>query len=63
MKSIIGSLLLVGYLGFGLAKGWEQEVYLLIGALCLVFFNAFINAEFVEGFHKKIDELIKAFKK
>ena len=62
MKSIIGSLLLVTYLGIGLAKGWEQEVYLFVGIFGLVIFNSFINADFLEGVHKKIDEAIKALK-
>jgi len=63
MKSIIGSLLLIGYLGLGLAKGWEQEVYLFLGIFCLVLLNAFINAEFFDGVNKKIDDLTKALRK
>jgi hypothetical protein len=63
MKSIIGSLLLIGYLGLGLAKGWEQEVYLFLGIFCLVLLNAFINAEFIQTIEKKLDELVKIVKK
>lgn len=63
MKSIIGSLILVAYLGIGLAKGWEQEVYLFLGIFGLVLFNGFVNADFLDGVHKKIDEVIKVLKK
>lgn len=62
MKSTIGLIAFVVYLGIGIAKGWEQEVYLFLGIFGLVLFNAAINAEFLEGVHKKIDEVIKALK-
>jgi hypothetical protein len=59
MKATIGSVILVVYLGIGLIKGWQQEVYLFLGILGLVFFNSFITAEFVQTIEKKLDELVR----
>jgi hypothetical protein len=59
MKATIGSVILVVYLGIGLIKGWQQEVYLFLGILGLVLFNSFITAEFVQTIEKKLDELVR----
>lgn len=63
MKSTIGYVILVVYLGIGLFKGWQQEVYLFLGIFGLVLFNSFITAEFVQTIEKKLDELVKIVKK
>ena len=63
MKSTIGTVILVVYLGIGLIKGWEQEVYLFLGVMGLVLFNSFVTAEFVQTIEKKFDELVKIMKK
>ncbi len=63
MKSIVGTVILAVYLGIGLIKGWEKEVYLFVGVLGLILFNSFITAEFVQTIEKKLDELVKIVKK
>lgn len=61
-KHTIGLILIVlyGYIGF--YKGYEKEVFLLLGIAVCVFFSLYVLSEALFDVVKKLDEILKELK-
>ncbi len=61
-KSSIGSILIVGFGLIGFYKGYEKEVYLLIGIAFCLFFCLYVLTEALFDIDKKLEEIHKELK-
>ena len=61
-KHTIGLILIVlyGYIGF--YKGYEKEVFHLLGIAVCVFFSLYVLSEALFDVVKKLDEILKELK-
>lgn len=62
MKYVIYQVLGLAFLGVGIYKGYEREVYLLVGITFLVVFSVIMSSIDSSSVQKKLDELIDLVK-
>jgi hypothetical protein len=61
-KHTIGSILIVIYVFIGFYKGYDKEVFLLLGISICVFFSLYVLSEALFDVVKKLDEILKELK-
>jgi hypothetical protein len=61
-KHSIGSILIVGFGLIGFYKGYEKEVYLLIGIAICLFFCLYVLTEALFDIDKKLDKILDELK-
>jgi hypothetical protein len=63
MKGVVFQILGFIFLGIGVYKGWEKEVYLLCGIFLSMWISMILTTNYISEVIKKIDELIIETKK
>ena len=63
MKGVIFQILGFIFLGIGIYKGWEKEVYLLCGIFLSMWICLVLTTNYISDIIKKVDELIDETKK